>query len=312
MQALKNFLVRQGPDSALVRAALHLQARSRGFRLAFGGGAIRIQNGQREVVLNARDYIEVPFTMANFNAYFDAFVPVVRGERERLDFSLPARHTYRRHNVAFEFPCIPEEDMLETFTYWYVPQPGDVVWDVGAHAGATTYFFSQMVGTEGMVYAFEPDEVNCGYLMRNLEAHQVSNVRVIKKALAGHTGQVSFHMDGTMAAGIPDYLTYTGRGRVVPVPALAFADACAELDNVPSYVKMDIEGAEIAVIESAIPFLKEHAVHFAIESDHRVGGRYTFHDLDRLFPAAGYEVCSSGKFGQMFTWARKAEATPTR
>jgi precorrin-6B methylase 2 len=51
-----------------------------------------------------------------------------------------------------------EEDSMDAYTAAYRPQPGDVIWDVGAHAGATSYFFAQMVGPAGRVYAFEPDE----------------------------------------------------------------------------------------------------------------------------------------------------------
>ncbi len=308
MQAIKDYLVRQGPNSRLMRAALQLSARLRGFRVVFGNDKIRLQQGNREVVLSARHYIEVPFTMSNFAGYFQAFVPATADGHESLDFSQPGTHRYRRHDVGFEFPCIPEEDMLETFVHWYTPQPGDVVWDAGAHAGATSYFLAQMVGPEGRVYAFEPDEINYGYLLRNIASHRLTNVIPVKKALAGHSGEVTFHMDGTMAAGIPDYLTYSGQGRMVAVPAITFADACAEL-GVPAYVKMDIEGAEVAVIAAAQDFLKQHPVNFAIESDHRIHGEQTAKTLDRLFAQIGYEALSSDKFGQMFTWARRPQVT---
>jgi len=35
---------------------------------------------------------------------------------------------------------------MDAYTHGYAPQPGDVVWDAGAHAGATAYFLAQMVG----------------------------------------------------------------------------------------------------------------------------------------------------------------------
>ena len=41
------------------------------------------------------------------------------------------------------------------------------------------------------------------------------------------------------------------------------------------YVKMDIEGAEVAVIQSSQEFLRAHSVNFAIESYHRVNGELT-------------------------------------
>ena len=47
----------------------------------------------------------------------------------------------------------------------------------------------------------------------------------------------------------------------------------------PAYVKMDIEGAELAFVEGAKEFLRAHPVHFAIESYHKVNGDYTYKKL---------------------------------
>ena len=68
-------------------------------------------------------------------------------------------------------------------------------------------------------------------------------------------------------------------------------------------MKMDIEGAEVAVIEGAQSFLRAHPIHLAIESYHRINGELTYRALERLFFGIGYGVHSSHEFGQMFTWA---------
>ena len=81
-------------------------------------------------------------------------------------------------------------------------------------------------------------------------------------------------------------------------------DACKELGSVPTFVKMDIEGAELSFIQGAKEFLRTHPVHFAIESYHRVDGDFTYKKLDPIFEEIGYEHLSSDKFQQMFTWAR--------
>lgn len=87
------------------------------------------------------------------------------------------------------------------------------------------------------------------------------------------------------------------------VQTISLADACDELGEVPKYVKMDIEGAEVATIQGSQRFLSDHPIHFAIESYHRINGELTFKPLERLFRGIGYEVRSSNAFGQMFTWA---------
>jgi hypothetical protein len=65
---------------------------------------------------------------------------------------------------------------------------------------------------------------------------------------------------------------------------------------------MDIEGAEAEVIEKSLPFIQNHRIHFAIESDHRVHGEFTTVPLVRMFSGIGYRATSSTEYGMQFTW----------
>jgi FkbM family methyltransferase len=304
IQWLKNLLVRAGPRSPLVRLSLKAHARGHGFRVSFPDQAIAIRRGTRELRIPLESFIEVPVTMECFDQFFDTIEPPLIDGLSVLDFSRPGVHVYRRSGVALHFPGIPEEDSMDAYTHWYSVQPGDTVWDAGAHAGATAYFLAQSVGPNGRVYAFEPDAGNYEYLIENIARHHLDNVIPVRKALSRATGTVAFQADGTMSAGIREHLLYADRGQTVDVESIALPDACKEF-GVPAFVKMDIEGAEVAVIEGATEFLKDHAIHFAIESYHPVDGELTYHALERIFPSIGYEVSSADCFGQMFTWARK-------
>lgn len=304
LQSLKSYLVSLGPRNMLVRTALRAHGGLHGFTLHFSDTAIALRKKNREMILGNAQYVQVPIMMECYELFFDTIEPDISSGREVLDFSRPALHKYKRSGLSFHFPSIPEDDVMDAYTYWYSPKPGDVVWDAGAHAGATTYFLSQMVGPAGRVYAFEPDKFNYSYLTRNLEMHRATNVVPVPFALDRSTGCVPFQVDGTMSAGIRDYLVYSGEGQTRTVPTLSLADACQKLEQVPAYIKMDIEGAEVAVICGAENFLKKHPIHFAVETYHRVGGVYTYETLERFFPTIGYEVESSDRFGQMFTWAR--------
>jgi hypothetical protein len=111
-------------------------------------------------------------------------------------------------------------------------------------------------------------------------------------------------MDGTMASGIRDFVVYSDSKHNKEVPTISMEDACKELNCVPTYIKMDIEGAELAFLQGAKEFLKRHPVNFAIESYHRVDGEYTYKMLDPIFAEIGYDSISSDIFKQMFTWAK--------
>jgi FkbM family methyltransferase len=303
VQRIKDYLVGLGPDHPLVHSALWLHARGRGFGLKFADGRYQLEKSGREMVLGKAQYVQVPVMLESFELFFDSIEGETRDGRRVLDFSGPGRHRYIKSGAEFFFPSIPEDDVMDAYSHDYTPKPGDVVWDAGAHAGASSYFLAQLVGPQGRVYAFEPDDHNYGYLIKNIELHGLKNVIPVKKALSSTTGTAEFIMDGTMCAGLTDCLIYQDKSRVQTVETISFADACAEVGEVPRYVKMDIEGAEVPTIRGALEFLKSHPIRFAIESYHKMDGELTYKTLEALFPSIGYSVHSSDKFGQMFTWA---------
>ena len=305
LQKIKDYLVSLGAGNRLTQFALSWHGRQHGFKIDFSDNK-RIWMGKADhrLALASRDLTFVPIMMECFDVYFKSIVSVQMNGCEELDFSQPAFHTYRRSGMGFFFPSIPEEEPLEQYTYWHTPKPGDIVWDAGAYSGATTCLLASMVGSQGKVYAFEPDDLNFAYLAKNLSYHGITNVVPVRKALSGSSGTATFFMNGTQASGIRDFVVYSDDVQCKQVPTISMEDACKELGCVPSYIKMDIEGAELSFIEGAKEFLKSHPVNFAIESYHRVNEDYTYKKLDPIFKEIGYEHLSSDIFQQMFTWAR--------
>jgi FkbM family methyltransferase len=305
LQKIKDYLVGLGPENRLTQLALSLHARREGFTVHFSDPTrIWLEKGTRRLALARRDLTFVPIMMEVFEIMFDSIQPSIADGRETLDFSQPAFHVYKRNGVGFFFPSIPEEDPIGQYTHWYTPQPGDVVWDAGAYSGATTCLLASLVGPTGKVYAFEPDDLNFAYLEKNVAHHGITNVIPVRKALSGTSGTATFFMGGTMASGIRDFVVYSDTKQMKEVPTISMEDACREFGCVPSFIKMDIEGAELSFVEGAKEFLKTHPVHFAIESYHKVNGEYTYKGLDPIFEEIGYEHVSSDEFEQMFTWAR--------
>ncbi len=69
---------------------------------------------------------------------YSLFFETVEGQtieaRTVLDFSKPSLQRYRQSGIAFHFPSVPEDDVMDAYIHGYAPQPGDVLWDAGAHA----------------------------------------------------------------------------------------------------------------------------------------------------------------------------------
>ncbi|HTY53978.1 MAG TPA: FkbM family methyltransferase [Candidatus Binataceae bacterium] len=130
---------------------------------------------------------------------------------------------------------------------------GMTIYDVGAQAGFYTLFFSCLVGSGGAVYSFEP----CAYEARNLLEHvrinHLQNVRVIQAALWKTSGLSPLTIDqGQTQNKIP---SGNGADSILQVPTFA-------LDELklppPQLIKMDVEGAESAVLQGALRTLQEH------------------------------------------------------
>ena len=116
---------------------------------------------------------------------------------------------------------------------------------------ATVLTFSGSASAAVRRLHFEPDDLNFAYLEKNIAHHGITNVIPVRKALSGTTGTTTFFMDGTMASGIRDFVVYSDSKHNKEVPTISMEDACKEFGCVPSYVKMDIEGAELAFIDGA-------------------------------------------------------------
>ena len=303
IQRIKDYLVALGPKNPIVRVAVRLHARRNGFAITFSDNSIAIERKNRRIVVGNKDLYLVPITMECFDQCFGDVIPKREGSIEVLNFSGPGSYQYKRHEVSLSFPGAPEEDSIAAYTHWHVPQPGELVFDAGAHAGFTTCMFAKMVGAQGKVVAFEPDATTFEYLKKNVLSQGLTNVTLVPKALDANTGTAYFNADGTMGAGLVEHSVYGNTGQHIAVETLSLQDACQQY-GVPNFLKMDIEGAEISVLEAGKDFLRAHPMHLAFDSYHRMrDGRFTWTLLEPMLRALNYRVESSAEFGQVFTWA---------
>lgn len=128
---------------------------------------------------------------------------------------------------------------------------GATVIDVGAHVGLHTLMFSRRVGAAGRVIAIEPSPANADLLRRHLVWNACTNVRVIE-AVVGHREGVtefSFRPDPTDPGGFANSLAYDIGGAKRCVSMTTLDAICNGL--LPDVVKIDVEGAEMLVLQGA-------------------------------------------------------------
>lgn len=134
-------------------------------------------------------------------------------------------------------------ERMKLANFVHALRTGMTVWDIGANVGLYTLPSARAVGRTGSVYAFEPMPRNLVYLQRHVHMNGLHNVAIIPAAVHDSSGTLrmtegdspsEFHAD---AAGAFD------------VPAIALDTWVAETGSrEPDVVKMDVEGAEAAVL----------------------------------------------------------------
>jgi len=189
-----------------------------------------------------------------------------------------------------------EPETVWFFRHWL--RPGLAVVDAGAHVGQYTLLASGLVGAEGRVIAFEPHPVLGQVLRRNVERAGCANVTVSPLALgrARGTADLGQHPPDNYGAsslrpGPDPSSTRQSRARV-QVSTLDDYLAGAGVPRV-DLVKIDVEGAELDVIEGARRTLAAHpdvvlVVEFLRANAVRFG--HTVEDLETGLRELGFSL----------------------
>jgi FkbM family methyltransferase len=126
--------------------------------------------------------------------------------------------------------------------------PRDVVYDVGANVGFFTVLTARLVGPAGAVIAFEPLPQTATAARRNADLNGFTHVTVLTCAAGRRTGTAKLELrEESTWAKLADEST---AGPTVDVEIVAIDDLVdAGRILPPSFVKIDVEGAELDVIE---------------------------------------------------------------
>ena len=154
---------------------------------------------------------------------------------------------------------------LEVELFRQLCKPGDVVVEIGANIGTHTVALSEIVGEQGVVYAFEPQPIVFYTLCANVAINSLSNVHCLNLAAGATEGFVL----------IPN-INYDEPGNYGSVEVSTFKQGSqvrrVRLDNhitVPSIklLKIDVEGMESEVIRGAKKLISRHKPVLYVEND---------------------------------------------
>lgn len=120
--------------------------------------------------------------------------------------------------------------------------------DVGANNGYFTLLASKLVGVEGKVWAFEPEQRNFNDLIENIKLNKLGNVVPIKKAVGDKNGRTIMYVPTVELGECSLFPCYPSNRNTVGVEI-------ARLDGLfkgkVDIIKSDTEGNELGVLLGA-------------------------------------------------------------
>lgn len=180
-----------------------------------------------------------------------------------------------------------------------VRDPEAVCVDAGANIGIFTLALARLC-PRGRVYSFEPSPSASRFLRQNVALNGFGNVEVAEAALGNTEDGLSFHEVSTFLAGsytvegAPPFGSGPAAPRVVHVPSSTLDGFCSRAGiRRVDFVKLDVEGAELSVLEGASrvlssfrPVVLMEFNSFALCAFHQIAPFSFLQRVRQLFPFA--------------------------
>lgn len=170
-------------------------------------------------------------------------------------------------------------------------RPGMAVYDAGAHIGFFAVIAARLVGDRGSVTCFEPLEGNCDLIRRNAVLNRFSHITVRCEALSDRNGEAAFQ-----TSSVPSWGRLVEAAGHVSQATGEVAVSVRSIDSLlrertippPDLIKVDVEGAETAVLAGARETLAKYHPVLLIEL-HGTNG-----PVADILESSGYEAAVLG------------------
>jgi len=166
--------------------------------------------------------------------------------------------------------------------------------DIGAHIGLVTMPMSQVIATNGIVYAFEPAKANRHYLDYHLKKNRLYNVEVIPFLVGNsnndHTVFYEMNADTGMNSVIP--IQHKGNFKPTTKQQITLDYFCQQRQIKPDLLKIDVEGYELAVLQGAKNTLMKNSIliYLSVHPQHLKKLGHSTDELCQFIHSIGYDI----------------------
>ena len=155
-----------------------------------------------------------------------------------------------------------EQELLDVAAEWV--KPGDVVWDIGSNLGVFAVAAAHIAGAGGSVLAVEADTWLASVIRRTckLSENRDLKIDVLPVAASTEAGVARFIIAerGRASNSLADAGGRATAGEAARETQLAPTlplDALVEVNGPPNVIKIDVEGAEMMVLQGAHKVLSD-------------------------------------------------------
>lgn len=181
------------------------------------------------------------------------------------------------HLMKFKENPYPEfAEAIKNYFKHYKPNKGDFIVDGGAYIGAFAVYCAKVLGENGKVIAFEPDDNNFIRLLENIRINNVGGrIIPIKRGLWNLKARLALGQEGSRGAKLIFDKEITRSQKLIKVNSLDQELYGLKIKKV-DFIKFDIEGAEIEALEGSKITLIKNKCLIAIASYHIRNGNQTY------------------------------------
>jgi len=143
-------------------------------------------------------------------------------------------------------------------------KPGDIAVDVGANIGYFSLLFSRCVGSSGHVFSYEPVPRLASILRSNAKLNGFDQITFSNLALSDHEGRALFHIGPEDNSGLSSLRQPRGSTATLDVELARFDKIFSDAKDI-ALVKIDVEGAELAVLRGMEGYLRNRRPYLLVE-----------------------------------------------
>lgn len=159
---------------------------------------------------------------------------------------------------------------LDTLTVEKIVNKGDYVVDIGAAIGYYTLILSRIVGNDGKVFSFEPKKDRFELLKENISLNGYDNVETLNNAIFPKDKSPQFFKPKGEKGGLrhleKKQSTHIEKIDVITIDLDSFFKNL-KLNEKISFVKIDVDGSELFVLQSMLSILKNKNLTLFLEWD---------------------------------------------